>query len=118
MTQVVGTGYCAFCSDPVDKENPDVYKETSVWVGGEKSNLSMMRVYTGNYACPNCVKAIKEKQPPGEATLFDDTEPPVSLVEWNPGFEAGWRGDEIIAEHSRDWKIGYEAGVNARENIG
>jgi hypothetical protein len=114
------TFHCAFCLTAVDFHDPDIYRETTQWITGEKRNKSAVRVYTGQVACADCITAMKAGQHPSGGTLFDETEPQVNLRHWNPGFEAGWRGDKFITTEDKhpDWITGYHAGMTAKENVG
>lgn len=121
MTQTARTTYCMHCACNCDLDDPEIFREATVWISGEKSNRSACRIYTGNVACAACMKAIKDGQPPGEATLFDETPAGPNLAQWNPGFEAGWRGDQLACDpdsYHIDWISGYEAGKAARANVG
>lgn len=112
--------YCAFCMAAVNFHDTTIYRETTQWVTGEKRNRSAVRVYTGQVACADCIIAMKSGQHAGGGTLFDDTEPATNLKHWNPGFEAGWRGDKIVIWEDKhpDWIVGYHAGAAAKENVG
>lgn len=111
---------CAYCGGVCLNDDPDVYREATIWIGGTKSNHSAQRVYTGRVACPKCVDAMKHAQPPGEGTLFDPAEPHIDAKHYNLGFDAGWRGDELIDPPSKghSYLAGYEAGQTTRESIG
>lgn len=79
---------CAYCGVSVESDDPEVYKEAIVWIGGEKSNLSVARTYTGKCCCKGCVAALKEGQIPGQADLFSlleehpESKPPISDALW------------------------------------
>lgn len=109
---------CLYCATPCDPANPEVHHQVTLWIGGEKKNLSTDRVYTGRVACPSCVADMKAGQPPGQGTLFDESAEKVDVKEYNLGFSAGWRGDELVTPKSRDYRLGYESGTTGRESVG
>lgn len=54
----------------------------------------------------------------GHAQECPGDEPLVNVTEYNKGFTAGWRNDELIGEKSYSFTAGYEAGQTAKETVG
>jgi hypothetical protein len=114
--------YCNPCGRACSSDDPEVYRQATIWIAGAKSNLSALREYTGTVRCAACMRDAQAGQGAGTGTLFDDhDEPSVNMAQWHQGFEAGWRRDELVFEQEKyhhDWIAGYQAGQTARESVG
>ena len=49
--------------------------------------------------------------------LGDTADRLIDVREFNEGFSAGWRADEIIGDQSYSFNNGYEWGLVAREKV-
>lgn len=119
---------CEFCGSILDEDkNPaDIYYNITAWVRGPKKDGAVLRDYTGQTACVICIRAFQAGQPAGSPTLFDEQVAPINTVEpeiteyvnssteYDAGFEAGFRGDELVTEKSRLYMSGYDAGRAAK----
>lgn len=72
-----------------------------------------MTVYMVCRTCPRasaCVAMAQCGRP--------ETDRTVHVTPYNDGFDAGWRGDELLEEKEYSFMMGYEAGQTAKENVG
>lgn len=68
---VLATGnYCAFCGEPVDKDDPGVYRKVESWVHGPKQDSPVLRQQTGWYAHPECIEKAINGQSPDQEPIF------------------------------------------------
>lgn len=61
--------YCALCERQVNPHDEDTYKEVVGFVGGPKKDSMVGRHDTGRFACGDCIKKLKEGQPPDQEEL-------------------------------------------------
>ena len=63
---------CSLCSEPVNKNADDVWKQVTGFVGGPKKDSMRLRKDTGYFAHDKCVAKISEGQPIDQPGLFDE----------------------------------------------
>lgn len=61
---------CAFCSEFVDPESPDTYREVTSWVHGPKLDGPKLRDQTGRMAHKSCIDRLVSGQSPDQP-VFD-----------------------------------------------
>lgn len=61
---------CEFCHEPVNDDDPDMYREVKSWVHGPKLDGPVMREQTGRVAHGDCVRMVMNGVAPGTEPLF------------------------------------------------
>lgn len=63
---------CCFCFDPVNKDDPESWKQVMGWVSGPKAHGMTLREYTGRFAHAGCIAKLKAGQAPDQPSLLDE----------------------------------------------
>ena len=96
------SSHCEFCGRYADRRDPSTYKQVVTWVGGTKSDSSVLRTYTGSIAHRECIDLVRSGVAPGQASLDD-------LVDAQP--ERADVPDDIFTDKPLAWRLGYRDGV-------
>lgn len=121
---------CAFCSTPVDASEESTHSEVLSWIRGKKKDSSVLRSYTGRYACSPCIKVLRSGIDPREPNAFQLLEEAsvsvavgdkVLFTDQSPiytaGFSAGLNGNPDNRDPNSmhpDWKEGFLVGQEQR----
>lgn len=65
---------CAFCTDPVDLDDPNIWREIVGWVHGPKRDGLSLRAATGQVGHDACVHKAKQGEPASTPSLFEEEE--------------------------------------------
>lgn len=63
---------CCFCFEPVNKDDPESWKQVMGWVHGKKADSMTLREYTGRFAHAGCIAKLKAGQAPDQPSMLDD----------------------------------------------
>lgn len=95
------------------------------WVNAETKDGAVLREYTNRAACKRCITTLQDGQAPDQPSLLDEIkgvlgelmESPayISQQEYNSGYKAGWRRDELLLEGSQTFMSGYEHGQTDKQ---
>jgi hypothetical protein len=66
----VGDSGCAFCSNRLDLDDPDNYREVISWVHGPKLDGPVLREQTGRMAHKDCIDKLRQGQAPDQEKLL------------------------------------------------
>lgn len=59
------------CGNPLDKDDPTIWKQVVGWVGGPKKDSMRLRADTGKFAHDECVAKLSAGQAVDQPNLFD-----------------------------------------------
>ena len=71
---VVVQDYCGLCGQPVDKNDPNTWKQAKGWVGGPRKDSMRLREDTGYYAHDHCVAKLQAGQAIDQTSLFEEVD--------------------------------------------
>jgi hypothetical protein len=93
---------CTFCGGSVDPDDESTYYEVRTWVHGVKKDSSVLRTYTGLYACSSCITKLRGGVAPTQKDLAEILAEPAVSERATPRFET-----ESSPTHGLGFKAGY-----------
>lgn len=102
----VGQHYCSICLRRVSLDDPTTHSEIRAWVRGTKKDSAVLRQYTGNLACGDCIARIRA----GVGANTPDFETALDSIAPAPQDNRG----AIFTDMSAAYRTGYDDGLHGR----